>query len=56
MTNKINKNKNLIIAYFLDDKAAKDAAQKLRHWDKETDDIKLGSMGIITLDKNGKVL
>ncbi len=55
MADVINKNNNLIIAYFPNDKAAKDAAKKLKHWDKKTDDVKLGSIGIITLDKKGKL-
>ena len=53
MPDKKNKNNNLIIAYFPDLDAAKDATKKLRHWDKNTDDIKLGSVGIVTLDKKG---
>lgn len=55
MTNKTNKNNNLIIAYFPDDDAAQDAAKKLKHWDKEIEDIKLGSIGIITLDNKGEL-
>ena len=55
MTNKIDKNKNLIIAYFPETKAAKDAAKKLKQWDKVTKDIKLGGIGVITLDKKGKL-
>ena len=55
MTNKIDKNKNLIIAYFPEAKAAKDAAKKLKQWDKVTKDIKLGGIGVITLDKKGKL-
>ena len=55
MTNKIDKNKNLIIAYFPDAKVAKDAAKKLKQWDKVTDDIKLGGIGVVTLDKKGKI-
>jgi hypothetical protein len=41
VTNKIDKNKNLIIAYFPEAKAAKAAAKKLKQWDKVTKDIKL---------------
>lgn len=55
MTDKINKNKNLIIAYFPSVDAAKEAAEKLKHWDKDVEDIKLGGLGIITLDKKGKL-
>jgi uncharacterized membrane protein len=56
VTNKIDKNKNLIIAYFPDAKVAKDAAKKLKQWDKVTDDIKLGGIGVVTLDKKGKLI
>lgn len=45
-----NKNRNLIVAYFDSVDAADTAAQQLRHWDKEVDDIKLGGMGIISLE------
>ncbi|MBE2220239.1 MAG: DUF1269 domain-containing protein [Anaerolineae bacterium] len=55
MTNKINKNNNLIIAYFPSAEAAKEAAQKLKQWDKKQEDIKLGGIGIITLDKKGNL-
>lgn len=45
-----NKNRNLIVAYFDSIEAADAAAQQLKHWDKEEDDIKLGGMGIISLE------
>ena len=55
MTNKIDKNKNLIIACFPEAKAAKAAAKKLKQWDNVTKDIKLGGIGVVTLDKKGKI-
>ena len=49
-----NKNRNLIVAYFDNADVADDAAKQLKHWDKEESDIKLGGMGIITME-DGKL-
>jgi uncharacterized membrane protein/predicted flap endonuclease-1-like 5' DNA nuclease len=49
-----NKNRNLIVAYFPDEDAADAAARQLKHWDKDTKEVKLGGMGIIT-QKKGKL-
>ena len=49
-----NKNRNLIVAYFDNADAADDAAKQLKHWDKDESDIKLGGMGIITME-DGKL-
>jgi len=43
-----NKNRNLIIAYFPSAGAADTAAQSLKAWDKATDAVKLGGLGILT--------
>ena len=45
-----NKNRNLIIAYFDTADTADAVAVKLKLWDKAVKDIKLGGMGIITLE------
>ena len=45
-----NKNRNLIVAYFDSADAADDAAKQLKHWDKSESSIKLGGMGIITME------
>lgn len=50
-----NKNRNLIIAYFPDVDAAQTAAKDLKHWDKAQDDVKLGGIGIVTVDEKGKL-
>ena len=50
-----NKNKNLIIAYFPSTAEAEKAADSLMSWDKATDDVKLGGIGIITEDEDGKL-
>jgi uncharacterized membrane protein/predicted flap endonuclease-1-like 5' DNA nuclease len=49
-----NKNRNLIVAYFDSADAADAAAVKLKLWDKAVKDIKLGGIGIITLE-DGKL-
>jgi uncharacterized membrane protein len=43
-----NKNRNMIIAYFPSAYAADTAAQSLKAWDKATDAVKLGGIGILT--------
>ncbi len=45
-----NKNRNLIVAYFNTADEADAAAVKLKLWDKDRKDIKLGGMGIVTLE------
>lgn len=45
-----NKNRNLIVAYFPSVEAADAAAQQLKHWDQDAQELKLGGMGIITLE------
>jgi uncharacterized membrane protein len=50
-----NKNRNLIISYFPNKAEAEQKSEALREWDKERGDVKLGGMGIITLDENGKL-
>jgi uncharacterized membrane protein len=50
-----NKNKNLIISYFPSVDAAEKAAEALKNWDKATDNIKLGGIGIITETVEGKL-
>ena len=45
-----NENKNLIVAYFDNADRADDAAKQLKHWDKSESSIKLGGMGIITME------
>lgn len=50
-----NKNRNLIIAYFPSYEKAEQAAEDLKHWDKQNMDIKLGGIGIMTADEDGKL-
>lgn len=49
-----NKNRELIVAYFDTADAADAAAVQLKQWDKDRKDIKLGGMGIITME-DGKL-
>ena len=50
-----NLNEQVIVGFFADAAAADHAADALRNWDKANDDIKLGTMGRITLGEDGKV-
>jgi uncharacterized membrane protein len=51
-----NKNDRLVIAYYSNKSAAEAAAEDLKQWDKANDDIKLGAIGVISLDENsGKI-
>ncbi len=43
-------NKNLIVAYFKNEHAAEMAAAGLKDWDHACPDIKLGGIGILTMD------
>jgi uncharacterized membrane protein len=49
-----NQNKNVIISYFDTVEAASTAAEGLKVWDKANDDIKLGGIGILTVE-NGEL-
>lgn len=51
-----NKNDNLIVAYYRDLDAAEYAAKQLKKWDRDDWDVKLGAIGIVTLNqKSGKI-
>lgn len=51
-----NNNDRLVIAYYVNSAAAKAAAEDLKDWDKDNDDVKLGAIGIITVNPgNGEV-
>lgn len=45
-----NNNDKLVLAYYVNPAAAEAAADDLKAWDKDNDDIKLGAIGIITLN------
>jgi uncharacterized membrane protein len=48
-------NKQLILAFFDNEAAADSAVEALKSWDKATDSIKLGAIGILVKDENGKI-
>jgi uncharacterized membrane protein len=49
-----NKNQHVIVAYFPNAAAAEQAANQLKDWDKATEAVKLGGIGILTW-ADGKV-
>ncbi len=49
-----NKNHQVVVAIFESEAAAESARDALKSWDKASEDIKLGAIGIIT-SENGKV-
>jgi uncharacterized membrane protein len=48
-------NDTLVVAFFENKMKADDAAAELKSWDKANEDIKLGAIGVLTLDDNGEV-
>jgi uncharacterized membrane protein len=51
-----NENDKLVVAYYTNEAAAHAAADDLKDWDDANDEIKLGAIGIITLNRdNGEV-
>jgi uncharacterized membrane protein len=51
-----NKNDHLVVAYYVGYEAAKAAADDLKDWDKANHDIRLGAIGILTINpKNGRL-
>jgi uncharacterized membrane protein len=47
--------KQVVLAIFKDEAAADAAVASLKTWDKATDDIKANAIGVLVLDKNGKL-
>jgi hypothetical protein len=45
----------VVVAFFDSEKAAHTAVDALKKWDKATEDIKLGQIGILTKDEKGKI-
>jgi len=48
-------NKQVVLAFFDNEEAADKAVESLRAWDKLTDDIKLGAIGVLVKDEDGKI-
>lgn len=47
--------KQLVLVYFGNEAAADEAVNAVKQWDKATKEIKLGAIGILVKDKDGKV-
>lgn len=45
----------LVLAFFDNEAAADQAVEALKQWDRANDDIKLGAVGILVKDENGKI-
>ncbi len=47
--------KQLVLAIFENETAADEAVSALKQWDKATEEIKLGAIGVLVKDENGKI-
>jgi len=47
--------KQLVLAIFESEAEADNAAEALKRWEDDSDDVKIKSMGILALDSNGKL-
>jgi len=47
--------KQLVLAFFADEAAADEAVNAIKQWDKASKEIKLGAIGVLVKDDNGKV-
>jgi uncharacterized membrane protein len=47
--------KELVLAYFENEEAADKAAEALKAWDKASEEIKLGNVGVLVKDADGKI-
>lgn len=45
----------LVLAFFDSEDAADAAVESLKAWDKASEDIKLGAIGVLVKDENGKI-
>lgn len=50
-----DKNKHLILTFFDNEQAADNAVASLKSWDKANKDIKLGAIGVLVKDADGKI-
>lgn len=49
------RNKHLVLSFFDSETAADNAVQSLKNWDKANKAIKLGAIGVLVKDKDGKI-
>jgi hypothetical protein len=47
--------KQLVLAFFENEAAADQAVTAIKQWDKASKDIKLGAIGVLVKDENGKI-
>ncbi len=47
--------KQLVLALFADEAAADAAVQQIKAWDKASDEVKLGAVGVLVKDEKGKI-
>jgi uncharacterized membrane protein len=50
-----DKNKHLILTFFDSEQAADNAVESLKNWDKANKDIKLGAIGVLVKDEQGRI-
>ena len=48
-------NKELVLAFFANEAAADAAVATLKSWDKISDDVKLGAIGVLVADEKGQI-
>ena len=49
------KDSNLVLAFFDTEADADAAAQAIKQWDKASDDVKMGAIGVLVKDEKGKI-
>lgn len=47
--------KQLVLAMFADEAAADAAVEQIKAWDKASDEVKLGAIGVLVKDEKGKI-
>jgi uncharacterized membrane protein len=48
-------NQQLVIAFFENEEAADEAVNEIKQWDKNREDIKFGTMGVLVKNDKGKI-
>ena len=51
----MSSNQKLVLAFFDHEAAADQAVESLKDWDKANDEIKLGAIGVLVKDDDGKI-
>ncbi len=50
-----NKNDRLVVAYYVNEEAARAAAEDLKNWDDKNKEVKLGAMAVMTINDRGEL-